>query len=125
MAGMLDGITVLDLSTVGPAARASRWLADYGARVVKVRAPEGVNIEPPFYAYSAHRRMDSESVDLKSSDGRERFLVLAEQADVVIESFRPGVADRLGIGYDALEGRSPGIVYCSTTGYGQDGPRSQ
>jgi alpha-methylacyl-CoA racemase len=122
---VLDGITVLDLSTVGPAARASRWLADYGARVVKVRAPAGVNIEPPFYAYSAHRGMDSASVDLKSEDGRERFLALAEQADVVIESFRPGVADRLGIGYDALKGPNPGLVYCSTTGYGQDGPRSQ
>jgi alpha-methylacyl-CoA racemase len=69
--------------------------------------------------------MDSKSVDLKSEEGRERFLALAEQADVVIESFRPGVADRLGIGYDALKGRNPGIVYCSTTGYGQDGPRSQ
>jgi alpha-methylacyl-CoA racemase len=125
MAGMLDGITVLDLSTVGPAARASRWLADYGARVVKVGAPAGLQIEPPFYAYSAHRNMERVSVDLKSDDGKDEFLRLADGADVVIESFRPGVVDRLGIGYDTLEGRNPGIVYCSTTGYGQDGPRAQ
>src|SRR5438270_9611358 len=125
MPGMLEGITVLDLSTVGPAARASRWLADYGAHVVKVEAPAGLQIEPPFYAYSAHRGMERVSVDLKSNEGKEEFLQLVDDADVVIESFRPGVADRLGIGYDALNGRNPGIVYCSTTGYGQDGPRSQ
>src|SRR5439155_3873156 len=126
MTGMLDGITVLDLASVGPAARASRWLADYGARVVKV-APksEGVQIRPPFYAYSAHRGMERVEIDVKSPEGLEEFLELAERADVVIESFRPGVVDRLGIGYDAVKGRNPGIVYCSTSGYGQDGPRAQ
>jgi alpha-methylacyl-CoA racemase len=122
---VLEGTTVLDLSTVGPAARASRWLADYGARVVKVGAPAGLQIEPPFYAYSAHRGMERVSIDLKSDDGREEFLRLVDGADVVIESFRPGVVDRLGIGYQVLQGRNPGIVFCSTTGYGQDGPRSQ
>ena len=122
---LLDGITVLDLSTVGPAARASRWLADYGARVVKVGAPEGLQIEPPFYAYSAHRGMEHVGIDLKSSDGLAAFLDLVDSADVLIESFRPGVVDRLGIGYDALKGRNPRLVYCSTSGYGQDGPRSQ
>src|SRR3954453_16747326 len=122
---MLQGVTVLDLSTVGPAARASRWLADYGARVVKVGAPEGLQIEPPFYAYSAHRGMEGVGVDLKSPEGLEQFLSLVDSADVLIESFRPGVVDRLGIGYDALKGRNPRIVYCSTSGYGQDGPRSQ
>ena len=123
--GFLDGIVVLDLSTVGPAARASRWLADYGADVVKVGAPEGVQIQPPFYAYSAHRGMRRMAVDLKSEAGLEEFLAAAADADVVIESFRPGVVDRLGIGYDAVKGRNPRIVYCSTTGYGQTGPRAQ
>ncbi|MBV8693525.1 MAG: CoA transferase [Actinobacteria bacterium] len=123
--GFLDGIVVLDLSTVGPAARASRWLADYGADVVKVGAPEGVQIQPPFYAYSAHRGMRRIGVDLKTDDGREEFLGVADGADVIIESFRPGVVDRLGIGYDAVKARNPRIVYCSTTGYGQDGPRAQ
>ncbi|MBV8161159.1 MAG: CoA transferase [Acidimicrobiia bacterium] len=126
---MLSGITVLDLSTVGPAARASRWLADYGARVVKVGAPGGLQLEPPFYAYSAQRGMERVSVDLKSTssseDGLPRFLELVDEADVLIESFRPGVVDRLGIGYDAVKGRNPGIVYCSTSGYGQDGPRAR
>src|SRR3954470_355545 len=125
MSPMLDGITVLDLSTVGPAARASRWFADYGARVIKVGAPVGVHIQPPFYAYSAHRGMERASVDLKSSEGLSEFLTLVDDADVVIESFRPGVVERLGVGYEALRARNPGIVYCSTTGYGQDGPRSQ
>lgn len=125
--GPLDGVRVLDFSTVGPAARASRWLADYGAEVVKVGAPAragAVQIEPVFYAYSAHRGMRRIKLDLKADAGREAFLRLAETADVVIESFRPGVVDRLGIGYEATKARSPGIVYCSTSGYGQDGPRS-
>jgi len=122
---MLNGIVVLDLSTVGPAARASRWLADYGARVVKVGAPSGLQIEPPFYAYSAHRGMERVGIDLKSSDGLASFMELVDSADVLIESFRPGVVDRLGIGYDQLKGRNPRLVYCSTSGYGQDGPRAQ
>ncbi|HEV3354935.1 MAG TPA: CaiB/BaiF CoA-transferase family protein, partial [Acidimicrobiales bacterium] len=119
------GVTVLDLSTVGPAARASRWLADYGAQVVKVGAPEGLQIEPPFYAYSAHRGMERVGIDLKSDEGMASFLELVDSADVLIESFRPGVVDRLGIGYGSLQGRNRGLVYCSTSGYGQSGPRSQ
>lgn len=125
--GPLEGITVLDLASVGPAARASRWLADYGANVVKVGpVPRdgGVQITPPSYAYSAHRGMRRVLVDLKSEQGREAFLRLAETADVIIESFRPGVVRRLGIDYDAVRSSNPRIVYCSTTGYGQDGPRS-
>jgi alpha-methylacyl-CoA racemase len=122
---MLEGVTVLDLSTVGPAARASRWLADYGATVVKIGAVgAGVQIEPPFHAYSAQRGLKRLLVDLKSSTGRDVFLRVADGADVVIESFRPGVVDRLGIGYAAVSARNPGVVYCSTTGYGQDGPRA-
>src|SRR5215212_272612 len=102
-AGMLDGIRVLDLASVGPAARASRWLADYGATVVKVGpvpAQGGVQIVPPFHAYSAHRGLKRILLDLKDARGKELFLTLAEHADVVIESFRPGVMGRLGLGYD-------------------------
>src|SRR5579884_4339603 len=93
----LAGVRVLDLSTVGPAARASRWLADYGADVVKVGAPpsrDGVAITPPFHAYSGHRGLRRTQIDLKAADGRGVFLRLADHADVVIESFRPGVASR-------------------------------
>jgi alpha-methylacyl-CoA racemase len=126
MSGMLDGITVLDLASVGPAARASRWLADYGAAVIKVGPKDpALQIEPPFHAYSAHRGMSRAEFDLKEPDDLAGFLDLAAGADVVIESFRPGVVARLGIGYEAVKGRNPGIVYCSTSGYGQEGPRAQ
>jgi alpha-methylacyl-CoA racemase len=125
---VLQGVTVLDLASVGPAARTSRWLADYGARVVKIGPPpkqSGVQIVPPFYAYSGHRGMERVLLDLKSDAGRDAFLRLAAKADVVIESFRPGVMDRLGLGDAAVRAVNPKIVYCSTSGYGQTGPRSQ
>jgi alpha-methylacyl-CoA racemase len=124
----LSGITVLDLSSVGPAARAGRMLSDYGATVVKVGpVPRdgGVQIVPPFYAYSGHRDMQRILIDLKSDAGRAAFLTLAATADVVLESFRPGVMARLGLGYDDVRAVNPGIVYCSTSGFGQDGPYSQ
>lgn len=124
----LADITVLDLSTVGPATRATRILADYGARVIKVGVPpskSGLQTTPPFYAYSGNRGMQQIRIDLKAEDSREAFLRLVDRADVVVESYRPGVADRLGIGYDALRQRNERIVYCSTSGYGQDGPASQ
>lgn len=126
--GMLDGVRVLDLASVGPAARASRWLADYGAEVIKVGpvpARGGVQIVPPAYAYSGHRDMRRALFDLKHDAGRDAFLALAATADVLIESFRPGAVDRLGIGPGAVRAANPTIVYCSTSGYGQTGPRSR
>jgi alpha-methylacyl-CoA racemase len=124
--GSLGGIVVLDLSSVGPASRATRLLADYGAEVIKVAPVPGAGaiIEPPFFAYSGQRGTKRFVVDLKAETGKEAFLALAEQADVVVESFRPGVVERLGIGYEVLAARNPAIVYCSTSGYGQDGPRA-
>lgn len=124
----LAGVTVLDFSTVGPASRCARILADYGAEVVKVGAPPkraGVQITPLYYAYSAGRGMQQVRIDLKAPAGVEAFLALAAGADVVIESYRPGVTQRLGVGYEAVRAVNPGIVYCSTSGYGQDGPASQ
>ncbi len=124
----LSGITVLDLSSVGPAARCSRILADYGATVIKVAPPPrkgGVQIQPPYYAYSAHRGMKRVQIDIKAADGKAAFLRLAAGADVIIESFRPGVVSRLGIGYEDVRRINQRIVYCSTSGYGQDGPASQ
>ncbi len=123
----LDGIRVLDLASVGPGARASRTLADYGAEVIKVGAVPragGVQIVPPYYAYSGNRGVGRALFDLKADAGREAFLQLASTADVIIESFRPGVVDRLGIGFEAVRALNPGIVYCSTSGFGQTGPRS-
>lgn len=123
----LAGITVLDLSSVGPASRCSRILADHGAAVVKVGPPprkSGVHIQPPYWSYSAGRGMRRLQIDLKAADGRAAFLRLAAQAQVVIESFRPGVAARMGIGYADVRAVNPRVVYCSTSGYGQRGPHA-
>jgi alpha-methylacyl-CoA racemase len=121
----LDGVLVLDLSTVGPAARCTRILADYGARVVKVGAPPrqgAVQIEPPFFAYGGGRGYQRVRLDLKAPAGKAAFLRLAARADVVVESFRPGVVRRLGIGFEDVRRVNPRAVYCSTSGYGQEGP---
>jgi alpha-methylacyl-CoA racemase len=125
--GPLRGVVVLDLSTVGPAARCTRILSDYGATVVKVGVVPGRGTEPirpPFYAYSGARHLSHAAFDLKDPDGRAAFLELVRTADVVVESFRPGVVDRLELGFDALSSVNPRVILCSTTGYGQDGPRA-
>ncbi len=126
-AGPLTGTVVLDLSSVGPASRCTRVLADYGARVVKVGpvpSQQGALIEPPFFSYSGHRGMQRVRVDLKSEPGREALRALVRTADVLVESFRPGVMDRLGLGHEALRELNPGLVYCATTGYGESGPKA-
>ena len=125
--GPLDGVVVLDLATFGPAARCTRLLADYGASVVKVGAVAGSGVETPrtpYYLYSGSRHLRHVSFDLKAPTGRDAFLALVRGADVVVESFRPGVVDRLGIGFEALRAANPRVILCSTTGYGQDGPRA-
>ena len=121
----LSGIQVLDFSTVGPATRCARILADYGADVIKVGVPPkklGLQTQPAFWSYSANRAMRQVRIDLKAPEGKAAFLKLAEKADVVIESFRPGVMKKLGLGYDELKALNPKLVYCSTSGFGQDGP---
>ncbi|RIL05200.1 MAG: carnitine dehydratase [Proteobacteria bacterium] len=124
--GALDGTTVIDLSTVGPAPRATRILADYGARVIKISAPKpGVQIEPAKWAYGGGRGWTPKKIDLKSEEGRELFFGLVKGSDVVVESFRPGVIDRLGIGFEAARAVNPKIIYCSTSGYGQNGPAAK
>ena len=122
---LLGGVSVLDLSTVGPASRCTAALRDLGATVTKVLGPEGTQIEPPFFAYGAGRGMTSVRIDLKSEAGLREFLELCETADVVVESYRPGVAARLGIGYEAVRDVNPLVVYASSSGYGQDGPYAQ
>ena len=115
----LDGIRVLDLSRLYPGPYCSMLLCDFGADVVCVedRRYHGEPSMP-----STMRGKRHVSLDLKRSEGREVFLSLARGADVVLEGFRPGVTDRLGIGYEALRAVNPRIVYCSLTGYGQTGP---
>lgn len=124
---LLSGVRVLNLGAVGPAARAGRMLADFGAEVVviaPVSKQGALQTKPVYHTYGAGRDFRRMRIDLKADAGREALLALAEKSDVVIESYRPGVVDRLGIGYAAMRARNPRIVYCSTSGYGQDGPAS-
>jgi alpha-methylacyl-CoA racemase len=132
----LEGVRVLDLSRLLPGGFCSLLLADFGADVVKVEDTgmgDYVRWSPPYYegaddsAKSAlflalNRNKRSVRIDLKTEQGREVLLRLAKDADVLLESFRPGVLDRLGVGYDVLREANPGLVICAITGYGQDGP---
>ncbi len=135
-AGPLAGVRVLDLSRLLPGGFCSLLLADYGADVLKVedtRLGDYIRWAPPAVAGAAasassalflalNRNKRSIRIDLKNPEGREVLLALAREHDVVLESFRPGVLDRLGVGYEALRAANPKIVYCAISGYGQDGP---
>jgi alpha-methylacyl-CoA racemase len=121
---VLSGVTVLDLSSVGPGPRCTWLLADLGADVVKIVAPASAGrIEPSAYAYGGGRGTRRVEIDLR--DDPDAFLSLVSAAQVVVESFRPGVADRLGVGYEACKKRNEKIVYAAITGYGQSGERAQ
>ncbi|HYP27515.1 MAG TPA: CaiB/BaiF CoA-transferase family protein [Blastocatellia bacterium] len=131
MPGALEGIRVLDLSRLLPGPYASMMLGDLGAEVIKIedtKTGDPTRWTPPLIGEQSaaflqvNRNKKSVALDLKHPDGREIFLKMAARADVVLEQFRPGVMDRLGIGYGDLAKVSPRIVYCSLTGYGQDGP---
>ena len=127
----LSGLRVLDLSRLLPGPFCTMLLADLGADVVKIEDLTGgdyIRWTPPLHGeYSAmyptlNRNKRSVKLNLKSDAGREAFLKLAERSDVVVESFRPGVMDRLGVGWATLHARNPRLVLCSISGYGQDGP---
>lgn len=118
----LSGITVLDHSTVGPASRCTAILSDLGATVIKIGPVGGDRWPPPWFAYGAGRRTKRARFDLKAASGRDAFIALANTADVIVESFRPGVADKLGVGFDALHVHNPRLIYAATSGYGQYGP---
>lgn len=133
----LDGIRILDLTSLLPGPWCTMLLGDLGADVLKVENakqggdtarqahPRYVNggTSESIYFCNVNRNKGSVLLDLTKSEHRERFHDLVERADVVVESFRPGVADRLGVGYEACRARNPQIVYCAITGYGQRGPR--
>lgn len=124
--GPLAGIRVVDLCTVGPGARAAALLADLGADVVKVGPPPTANrIVAADWAYSAGRGTRRIGMDLKDQAARDALLALVATADAFLEGFRPGVADRLGVGFAATRQVNPRIVHVSLTGYGQDGPWAQ
>ena len=129
--GPLAGVRVLDLTRLLPGPVATLHLADLGADVIKIEdpgvgdyaremgeGPDGVSV---FYR-AVNRNKRGLRLDLKQAQGREVFLRLAANADVVVESFRPGVTAKLGIDYATLRALNPRIVYCAITGYGQDGP---
>lgn len=123
---MLSNFTVLDFSSLGPGPRCTRLLADYGMRVLKIRPPRSGTrmLEPPWFGYAANRGIDQIHIDLKQLEGVDLVKEMVTEADVVIESFRPGVAAKLGIAYTDLEPVNSSIVYCSASGHGQDGPYS-
>lgn len=127
----LFGLRVLDLTRLLPGPFCSRILADLGAAVIKVEAPDGLdgmrhlglNHEGlPVWYEALNRGKRGLAIDLKHEKGRDAFLRLAATADVLLEGFRPGVMDRLGLGYAAVAAANPRLVYCSLSGYGQDGP---
>ena len=133
----LEGVRVLDLSRLLPGGFCSLLLADFGAEVLKVEdtgAGDYIRWAPPYYEgahesarsalfLSLNRNKRSIRIDLKREEGREVLLALVRRHDVVLDSFRPGVLDRLGIGYERMREQNPAIIYCAITGYGQAGPK--
>ncbi len=129
--GVLSGIKVLDLSRLLPGPYCTLMMADYGAEVIKIEEPgKGDYIrwrKPAIEGIGArhltvNRNKKSVELNLKTEEGKEIFKKMAADADVILESFRPGVMERLGLGYDEIVKMNKGIVYCSLTGYGQTGP---
>lgn len=130
----LEGLRVLDLSLFLPGPHMTMMMADHGADVIKVEPPSGEPVRNVGYHTddgvsvwfrNTHRGKRSVVLDLKTRAGLEALLNLAASADVFVEAFRPGVVDRLGIGYDALAALNPGIVYVSISAFGQTGPEAQ
>ena len=130
----LSGIKILDLSRLLPGPLATQMLADTGAEIIKiedVNSPDYIRFFPPFVGddsalyLSLNRNKQGIALNLKSEEGKEIFFSLLKTADVVIEQFRPGVLDKMGIGYDYAKSINPKIIYVSITGYGQTGPYAQ
>jgi crotonobetainyl-CoA:carnitine CoA-transferase CaiB-like acyl-CoA transferase len=120
---LLAGVRVLDFGIWRPVPYATQLLVEMGADVIKIEPPNGdpMRVFPDLFAVlNAGKR--ASGLDLKDDAQRQAVLALARDADVAVEGFRPGVADRLGVGYDALRETNPAIVYCSLSGYGQTGP---
>ncbi|MBL7488870.1 CoA transferase [Frankia sp. AgB1.9] len=122
--GPLAGLRVVELAGIGPGPHAAMVLADLGADVVRVERPATGGAIPGAPATGDHlmRGRRSVALDLKDAAGKERLLALVERADVLIEGYRPGVAERLGVGPDVCLDRNPRLVYARMTGWGQDGP---
>ena len=139
MSRPLSDVKILDLTRLLPGGFCTLLLADLGADVIKVEDTgqgDYVRWAPPYYGSEEHTPLGTRSaiylalnrnkrsvrLDLKQEGGRQALIRLAESADVLVESFRPGVLDKLGVGFDVLRQANPALVYCPITGYGQDGP---
>jgi crotonobetainyl-CoA:carnitine CoA-transferase CaiB-like acyl-CoA transferase len=130
----LEDVVVIDLSHALAGPHCSTMLADFGATVFKLESPDGGDISRAWgaaagstgaesaYFVSLHRNKRGLSINLKHPEGKELFLKVIEKADVLIENFRPGALEKLGLGYEPVSARNPGIVYASISGFGQDGP---
>ena len=131
--GPLDGIRVLDFTNMLSGPYCTRLLADLGAEVIKVEPPAGDHnrsrrpVRNGYSSFFGHLNCGKKSVvlDLKSRAGRDAAVGLAQKADIIVENWRPGVADRLGVGYKAVAKANPKVIYCSISGFGQTGPTSQ
>lgn len=128
----LSDLLVLDFSTLLPGPLASLFLAEAGARIIRIERPEGEDMRrfPPRLGETSapfaalNRGKTSLAIDLKAPDAVERLRHLIEKADILIEQFRPGVMARLGFGFEAMRAVNPRLIYCSISGYGQEGPRA-
>lgn len=127
----LSGLLVLDLTRLLPGAFCSQLLADMGAEVVKIENPDGGDYNRAWEPLAKHesgsflllnRNKKSVTINLKSTSGKAVFRRLAADADIVLEGYRPGVMERLGLSYDELSKDNTGLIYCAISGYGQDGP---
>ena len=125
MAGALEGIRIVELAGIGPVPFAGMMLADHGAEVIRIERTDQPPVIPPEYDILARSRAAVERLDLKSGAGSARVRELAAGADGLIEGFRPGVMERLGLGPDVLLADNPKLVYGRMTGWGQDGPLAQ
>ncbi|MEV8427437.1 CaiB/BaiF CoA transferase family protein [Streptomyces chartreusis] len=123
--GPLTGVRVVELAGIGPGPFAAMLLADLGADVVRVDRPGGTGLAIDTEYDITNRNKRSVIIDLKSPDGPARVLDLAARADILIEGYRPGVAERLGVGPEACHARNPALVYGRMTGWGQDGPLAE
>ena len=126
----LDGVTVLDLTRLLPGAAATMMLANFGAEVTKIEELRGdyARHMPPLIDgegavfRATNRGKKSIALDLKTAEGKAKLLEFAAHADILIEGFRPGVMQRLGLDYETLRPLNERLIYCSLTGYGQTGP---
>ena len=134
MSMALEGIKILDLTRVLAGPFATMILADLGAEVIKIEVPlsgDDSRQFPPFqggestYFMSINRNKKSVTLNLKTEEGKSIFLQLLKQCDVLVENFRPGTMEKLGLGYDRLKLEQPGLIYAAASGYGQTGPYSQ